>query len=156
VQQARLEQVRLQLQADRIRPAEARRTQMIEEARGRAARIIEEGRATAEALREITKTWERAGDNARQIFVAQKLGALVQSLMSTVGEIPVDKVTFIDKELTRGAGGGGNFAVNAAVTSEQLKHTLGVDLPALVNRLGGGGGEVPRWVSPKLARELDE
>lgn len=153
VQNARLEQVRLQLQADRIRPAEARRAQLIEEARGKAAHIIEEGRATAQALRGITQTWERAGDNARQIFVAQKLDKLVSSLMSTVGEMPIDKVTFIDKELNRAGGG---FAVNAAVTSEQLKHTLGVDLPALVNRLGGEGGEIPRWISPKLARELDE
>ncbi len=135
VQQARMEQVRLQLEADYIKPAEAKRQQMISEARGESAIIVERGKATAEALRRVAVTWREAGDSARQIFVAQKLGSLVGSLMSTVGEITIDKVTFIDQELTRG---GSNFAVNAAVTAEQLKHTLGVDVPALLDRIGGG------------------
>lgn len=134
VQQARMEQVRLQLEADQIKPAEAQRQQMIEVARGKSARIIEEGKATAQALRRVAETWNKQGDHARQIFVAQKLSTLVGHLMSTVGEIPVDKVTFIDRDLA--GGNGSNFAVNAAVTSEQLKHTLGVDLPALLNRIG--------------------
>lgn len=135
VQQARMEQVRLQLEADYIKPAEAKRQQMISEARGESAMIVERGKATAEALRRVAVTWREAGDSARQIFVAQKLGSLVGSLMSTVGEIAIDKVTFIDQDLTRG---GSNFAVNAAVTAEQLKHTLGVDVPALLDRIGGG------------------
>ncbi|WP_428262183.1 flotillin family protein [Haliangium sp.] len=135
VQEARREQVQLQLEADYIKPAEAKRQQMIESARGESAQIIERGKATAEALRRVATTWRESGESARQIFVAQKLGALVNSLMSTVGEIPVDKVTFIDGELTRG---GSNLAVNAAVTSEQLKHTLGVDVPALLQRIGAG------------------
>ena len=136
VQQARMEQVRLQLEADYIKPAEAKRQQMISEARGESAMIVERGKATAEALRRVAVTWREAGDSARQIFVAQKLGSLVGSLMSTVGEIAIDKVTFIDQDLTRGSS---NFAVNAAVTAEQLKHTLGVDVPALLDRIGGGG-----------------
>lgn len=135
VQQARMEQVRLQLEADYIKPAEAKRQQMIAEARGESARIVERGKATAEALRRVATTWREAGDSARQIFVAQKLGSLVGSLMGTVGEIAIDKVTFIDQDLARG---GSNFAVNAAVTAEQLKHTLGVDVPALLDRIGGG------------------
>ncbi len=137
VQSARLEQVRLRLEADEIKPAEANRQQMIEEARGASSRIVEEGKATAAALRHVADTWREAGDSARQIFVAQKLGGLVRTLMSTVGDISVDKVTFIDRELTRDTS---NLAVQAAVTSEQLKHTLGVDLPALLGRLGGGNG----------------
>jgi flotillin len=134
VQHARMEQVRLQLEADYIKPAEAKRQQMIAEARGDSATIIERGKATAEALRRVATTWREAGDSARQIFVAQKLGGLVGSLMSTVGEIKIDKVTFIDQDLTRG---GSNFAVNAAVTAEQLKHTLGIDVPALLDRVAG-------------------
>lgn len=137
VQNARLEQVRLKLEADHVKPAEARRQQMIEAARGDSAAIVERGKATAEALRRVAETWAGAGESARQIFVAQKLGSLVSHLMATVGEIPVDKVTFIDGELARG---GGNLAVNAALTSEQLKHTLGLDLPALLERMGAGTG----------------
>ena len=132
VQKARLEQERLRLVADLIKPAQAKRQQMEEAARGKSARILEEGKATAAALRDISATWNKAGDNARQIFLAQKLGGLVEQLMSTVGQLKVDKVTFIDENLA----GGDNVAVKAAVTSEQLKHTLGVDLPAMLKRFG--------------------
>jgi hypothetical protein len=58
-----------------------------------------------------------------------------------VSSLPIDKVTFIDRALTDG---GGNLAVKAAVASEQLKHTIGVDVPALLNRLGGGVEEAER------------
>jgi hypothetical protein len=46
--------------------------------------------------------------------------------------MPIDKVTVIDKEL---ASNGGNFAVKAAITNEQLKQMLGVDLAALAQRM---------------------
>ena len=135
VQKARLDQVRLQLAADQIKPAEAARQQAIEKARGDAAQIIENGKATAEALRRMAETWRRQGESARQILVAQKLNGLIGQLMSTVSALPIDKVTFIDRGLTDG---GNNLAVKAAVASEQLKHTIGVDVPALLTRMGGG------------------
>jgi flotillin len=140
VQKARLDQVRLQLAADQVKPAEAARSQAIEKARGEAAQIIENGKATAGALRQMAETWRRQGDSARQILVAQKLSGLIGQLMSTVSSLPIDKVTFIDRGLTDG---GGNLAVKAAVASEQLKHTIGVDVPALLTRLGGGVAEEP-------------
>jgi len=140
VQHARLEQVRLQLEADLIEPAEAARTQAVARARGKAARVVEDGKATAEALRALSRTWHDSGDSARQIFVAQKLQGLVGTLMSTVSSLPIDKVTVIDGKLA-GGGGHGNFAVNAAVTSEQLKHTLGLDVPALVKKFAGAEEE---------------
>ncbi len=138
VQKARIEQVRYQLLADRVKPAEARKRQMEEQARGRSAQVIEDGKATAEALRQLTTTWDQSGDSAREILVAQKLNGLVGQLMKTVSTMPINKVTFIDKSLTEGAGG--NLAVKAAVTSEQLKHLLGVDVPAILNKITGGNG----------------
>ena len=138
VQKARLDQVRLQLLADQIKPAEAARQQSIEAARGEAAQIVENGKATAGALRQMAATWRAQGDTARQILVAQKLSGLIGQLMSTVSALPIDKVTFIDKGLTEG---GGNLAVKAAVASEQLKHTMGVDVPAMLSKLGGGVAE---------------
>jgi len=132
VQKARLAQVRFQLIADKVKPAEARKAQMIAAARGSASRIIEEGKASAAAIRHLAQTWSGAGDNARQIFVAQKLTSLVQTLMGTVGDARIDKVTFIDQQLLGRNGAGGNFAVNAALTNEQLKSTLGVDIAQLV------------------------
>jgi flotillin len=138
VQRARLAQVRFQLIADKVKPAEAKKTQMVQQARGSAAKIIEDGKATASAIRSLGQTWAEAGDSARQIFVAQKLQGLVGTMMSTVGDIAIDKLTVIDKEL---AAGGGNLAVKAAITAEQLKQLLGVDVAAAVQRLAG---ESPR------------
>lgn len=131
VQKARLAQVRFQLIADKVKPAEARKSQMVAQARGAASKIVEEGKATASAIRSLGETWAKAGDNARQIFVAQKLQSLVATMMKTVGEMPVDKVTVIDKEL---AANGSNFAVKAAVTAEQIKQMLGVDIAAIAQR----------------------
>ena len=63
------------------------------------------------------------------------MSGLIGQLMSTVSALPIDKVTFIDRGLTDG---GNNLAVKAAVASEQLKHTMGVDVPAMLSKLGGG------------------
>ncbi len=141
VQQAHLEQVRLRLLADEIKPAEARRSLKIEAARGNAAKVVEEGKATANALRELAETWRLSGDSAREIVVAQKLQSLVGTLMSTVPSSPIDKVTFIDRKLSEG----NDLAVKAAITSEQLKHTMGIDVPALLNKIAGnkGGDKAP-------------
>jgi flotillin len=148
VQRARLAQVRYQLIADKVKPAEAKKAQMIAQARGAASKIIEDGKATATAIRSLGETWAKAGDSARQIFVAQKLQGLVATMMSTVGEIPIDKVTVIDKEL---AANGSNFAVKAAITSEQLKQLLGVDIAAAVQRYAGEQRSLP-----PVARKPDQ
>ncbi|HTL37820.1 MAG TPA: SPFH domain-containing protein [Kofleriaceae bacterium] len=134
VQKARLAQVRFQLIADKVKPAEARKSQMVAQARGAASKIVEDGKASAAAIRSLAETWAKAGDSARQIFVAQKLQGLINTMMSTVGDMPIDKITVIDKEL---AANGSNFAVKAAVTSEQIKQMLGVDLAAIAQRAGG-------------------
>jgi flotillin len=128
VQKARLAQVRFQLIADKVKPAEARKSQMVAQARGAASKIVEDGKATAQAIRSLGLTWAKAGDSARQIFIAQKLQGLIGTMMKTVGEMPIDKVTVIDKEL---AANGSNFAVKAAITAEQIKQMLGVDLTQL-------------------------
>ncbi len=140
VQRARLAQVRYQLIADKVKPAEAKKAQMIAAARGAASKIVEDGKATATAIRSLGETWAQAGDSARQIFVAQKLQGLVATMMSTVGEIQIDKVTVIDKDL---AANGSNFAVKAAITSEQLKQLLGVDVAAAVQRFAGEQRSLP-------------
>jgi flotillin len=134
VQKARLAQVRFQLVADKVKPAEARKSQMVAQARGAASKIVEEGKASASAIRSLAETWGKAGDSARQIFVAQKLQGLINTMMSTVGDMPIDKITVIDREL---AANGSNFAVKAAVTAEQIKQMLGVDLAGLAQRAGG-------------------
>jgi flotillin len=135
VQRARLAQVRFQLIADKVKPAEANKAMLIATARGVASKITEEGKATATAIRSLGATWASAGDSARQIFVAQKLSRLVETMMSTVGEMPIDKLTVIDREL---AAGGGSLAVKTAITAEQLKQLLGVDLASALQTLTAG------------------
>ncbi len=140
VQKARLAQVRFQLIADKVKPAEAKKAQMIASARGTASKVVEEGKATAAAIRALATTWGKAGDSARQIFVAQKLPWLVNKMMSAVGEMPIDKLTVIDREL---AANGSNFAVKTAVTAEQLKQLMGVDLASAMQNIGRALPAVP-------------
>jgi flotillin len=131
VQRARLAQVRFQLIADKVKPAEARKSQLIAQAKGTASKIVEEGKATATAIRSLAETWTHAGDSARQIFVAQKLQRLVGTMMQTVSDMQVDKLTVIDKELATG----NNIAVKTAVTAEQLKQLLGIDISQIAQNL---------------------
>jgi flotillin len=131
VQRARIEQVRLQLEADVLKPAEARRQEQVAVARGAASRIVEEGRATAASLSALARTWEESGDSARQILLAQKLAPLLESLLGTVGQAPVERLTLLDARL----GGGVDLASRVTVLSEQLRHVLGVDPRELLRRL---------------------
>jgi len=145
VQRARLAQVRFQLVADKVKPAEAKKAQMIAQARGVASKLIEEGKATATAIRSLGEIWSKTGDSARQIFVAQKLSRLIAAMMQTVGEMPIDKLTVIDKEL---AANGSNFAVKTAVTAEQIKQLLGVDIAQLAQSLGRSAAGSPAGALP--------
>jgi len=53
----------------------------------------------------------------------------------------------IDGELT--GRGGDHLPTRALVASEQLKETLGVDLPAMLRRLSGEAGEPSLPTKPK-------
>src|SRR5258708_18705119 len=70
VQQARLAQVRFQLIADKVKPAEARKSQMVAQARGTASKLVEEGKATASAIPPVADVWAKAGDRPRPAFLA--------------------------------------------------------------------------------------
>ena len=130
VQTARLEQVKQRLMADEIRPAEARRSQMIEEARGQCATLVEEGRANALAIRRLTEVWRQMGDDARKIIVGQNLPHLVDELIGTIGPLNVDRLTFVDADA-----GSGRLAAGTAVTTEQIQQGLGLDLGRLLSSL---------------------
>ncbi|HVG58639.1 MAG TPA: SPFH domain-containing protein [Hyalangium sp.] len=131
VQRVRIEQVRLRLEADVLKPAEARRQEQVAAARGEAARIVEEGRATATSLSALARTWEASDGSARQILLAQKLAPLLESLLGPVGQAPIERLTVLDARL----GAGGELASRVAMLGEQLKHVLGVDPRELLRRL---------------------
>ena len=132
-EEARVDKTRLQLEADVIEPARAQMEAGIAEAKGRSSRILEEGRATAQVLEEMIKVWKDAGDDARDIFLLQKLQKVMDSLIETVGEVKVDRITMLPPET-----GGGDAARRAVRLVEELKGAIGVDLPEILENMSGG------------------
>lgn len=128
VQKERIKQVKQQLQADVVAPAEAGCKQSIARAQGDAARIIEDGKARAEGTLRLAESWKSAGSNARDIFLLQRLEPLLQILTASIPEVEVENVTVID-------GQSGNGATKAASFIEQLRHTTGIDLTAAAQSL---------------------
>jgi flotillin len=121
VQQERIKQVKQQLQADVIAPAEADSKRAIAAAKGDAAQIIEDGKALAEGTQKLAESWLAGGSNARDIFLLQKLDILLQTLSTTVPTIEVQKVTVVDAD-------NGSLGTKAAAMLEQLKQTTGIDI----------------------------
>lgn len=134
VQRARLEQVKRQLAADVIQPARARKSQLEAEAKGNAAKIIEDGKADVEALQALVDTWREAGASARPIFKLQQFDFIMESMMSTIKEIEIDKITVIDSRLNK-IDREGSAPLKAASGSEQIKQTLGLDVPRMLQGL---------------------
>ena len=134
--EAQVEQTRRRLEADVIEPARAEMQAGIADARGRSARILEDGRATVEVLEEMIGVWHQAGVNARDIFLMQKLGAVMDAMTETIGRVKVDKITY----LPEGEPGPGINARNAVRVVEELKGALGVDLPKLLETAVGTRG----------------
>jgi len=129
VQRARIEQVRRQLDADVLQPAKAAYLAAEAAARADAAPVVQDGAARADALRTLAATWASAGDNARQLFLMQKLDPIVRLLTSTVAETDVERMTMIDGQAPGLAGSGTQgLATRAIGTSAQLEATLGVDV----------------------------
>lgn len=127
---ARVEKVRLQLEADVIEPGRADMEAGINEARGRAARILEQGRATVKVLDDMITVWQQSGPSARDIFLMQKLNAVMGQLVSTVGAVKVDRITMLPGDEEGGAAG--DTARRAVRLVEELKGAIGVDLPKLL------------------------
>lgn len=132
VQEERIKQVMQQLKADVIAPAEADCKRAIAQAQGNASTILEEGKAQAEGTLKLAESWVAAGDNARDIFLLQKLEGLLKTLTSTVPEVSIKNVTVIDTQ-------SGNLATQAAAFMAQLKHTSGVDVAGAINGFNRDG-----------------
>jgi flotillin len=135
VQAARIEQVKLQLDADVVAPALAYKAQKEAEARAEVAVIKEEGEATARGMTHLAGAWKAADGRAREIFVMEKLRTLIGILVGTVNNVKVDQLTVVGD-------GSGNAAGQVASLLEQLKSAGDVDLPALVKRLGVGAAAI--------------
>lgn len=150
MQTARIEQVKLQLQADVIEPAQAGRREAEENAKGQAAKIVEQGRATANVLRQLGATYNEAGQTGRDVLLMQKLVPLMKSISGTIGELKVDRMTVLG---TQSGAKDGPLAGKLVDYSEQIKAATGIDVPQMVkDRFGSpapkaGGSRPP--VPPK-------
>jgi flotillin len=145
VYKALIEQVHFQLQADVLQPAEAAREKALAEARATVAPVRESGRATAKMLTELVGAWSAAGPDAREVFRMQKLDGFLDTLLGTLPEVNLDRLTVI------GAGSGGgtdSLSTRALALTEEVKGTLGVDLTQLVS----GASQAARALAPSGSR----
>lgn len=135
MQEARLEQVKMQLTADVIQPAEAQRQQAEQMAKADASRLIEQGRATATVLKNLAVTYRAGGTSGRDVLLMQKLVPMLGQIMGSMKPIQVDRLTVIGGG---GNGSGGNLASQLVTTSEQIKASTGIDVPQMIkDRFGG-------------------
>ncbi len=123
VQRERIAQVRQQLQADVVAPAEASCAEAIEEAKAAAAQIIEEGKALVEGMQQLAASWMQGGAYARQIFLLQKLEPLLRALAATVPEVQVQQVTVLDSQ---------SPAMGTVTFLEQVRAATGIDLKQIL------------------------
>lgn len=131
VQTARVQQVERRLLADVVAPAEAEMQQRRADAQAQAARIIEDGKATVAVLNAMIQTWKQGGDSARDIFLMQKLQHVMDSLVETISDVKIDRVTVLP-------GNAGSTAQKAVTMVEELKAGVGIDIPAVVDRMTSG------------------
>jgi len=145
VQEARVGKVQRQLQADVLASAVAERAAKVAQAKGLAAKVIEDGKATAAVLEAMIGTWKNGGDAARDIFLMEKLDKVMSSLVGTIGDMKIDKITVLPSSGGQGA--------TAARLSEELRASVGVDVPALVNQVGGlfAAGDDPAVTLPNVS-----
>ena len=121
VQQERIKQVMQQLEADVIAPAESECETMVADAKGEAATIVEQGRSQAEGLQELVESLKRSGDDAKRLFLLQKLKPLLTMLSETVQPIEVEEVTLIGERE-------GQVNLSLATLLRQLQDSTGVRL----------------------------
>ena len=122
VQEERIKQVTEQLQADVIAPAESECQTMIAAAKGEAATIIEQGRSQAEGLQELVESLKRSGNDAKRLFLLQKLEPLLTMLSDTVQPIEVEEVSLIGERK-------GGTSLSLATLLRQLQDSTGIRLP---------------------------
>ncbi len=153
MQEARIEQVKLQLQADVIQPAEAARQQAEQNAKADAAKIVEQGRATANVLKNLAATYRGSGTSARDVLLMQKLVPMLSRITESMGSVKIDRLTVI------GGGGanGGNLAGQLVSTTEQIKAATGIDVPQMLkDRFGRPEAPRPSSGPPVQPRPITQ
>lgn len=120
------------LLADVIEPAKARKEAMELEAKGKAASIIADGEAKRAVLEQMINVYNAAKETGEKVYMLNILPQIVDSIVSTIKQIKIDKLTVID---SGGNSSDGSLSklVNqfpGLVTSltEMLENTTGVNI----------------------------
>ncbi len=133
LQEIRKQLEELRLMADVVLPAQAAQEAETLLARGNAAYAEQSGRASAEVLQLMTDAWNKAGDDAKDIFLIQNLETVLETVVEKVNAIEVDEVTLLDD--------GGGTALPAHVSSYpamvsgilgELHKSTGVDVVGIL------------------------
>ncbi|MCW5937311.1 MAG: hypothetical protein KIT11_08400 [Fimbriimonadaceae bacterium] len=151
VQAARIEQVRRQLEADVVAPAKAECEALEQQAAAAVAPIVEDGRARADALTRLAESWTDAGDQAREIFILQKIEPIIRQLTETIGKTKIEKLTVID---TRAANGGMDAGKLLAMNA-QVKEVFGIDVAAKLAEMASKEPERPAPYVPEPVHRID-
>jgi flotillin len=127
MQEARMRQVRLQLDADVLRPANAKRLQAEENAKADAAKVVQRGLATAQALSDLAAGYAASGESGRDALLLQKL-LPVTTMLAEIGSLRVERMTVLGTSGNTPAGEG--LAAALIRYNEQIRAATGIDLTA--------------------------
>ena len=126
------------LQADVVQPAEARRIAAEADAKALASPIFESGKAQAEVLRMLYAEIQKAGDTGLQVFLAEKLPAMLGVTVGAMKDVEIQRLTVIDSGGGQGLANAATQKVNASIAAlEQVAGALGLDLEKFVKRVAG-------------------
>lgn len=148
LEKQRIELERRRLEADVVTPARANLEAKQLEAQAQAAKIIEDGKAQVDVFRRLTDQYQIAGEDGQQIFVLNMLPDLVDKIVSTIGNVTIDRVAVVDS-----SGGGGNgsdrpsgipgvlaqLPASVVSLSEQIEAATGIDILKSMRPSNGGG-----------------
>ena len=138
MQDARIEQIRHQLVADVVQPAEAKKQEDVANAKAHAIGIVEQGKATAQVLKDLAKTYRGSGSSGRDVLLMQKLVPVLEQVAGTIGRLQVDRLTVIG-ENGNGSSGSGSLAGSLVKATEEIKAATGIDVTGVLReRLGTG------------------
>ncbi len=134
-QELEAERIKLQqrkLLADVIEPAKARKEAMELEAKGKAASIIADGEAKRAVLEQMINVYNSAKETGEKVYMLNILPQIVDSIVSTVKQIKIDKLTVIDSGANSTDGSLSKLVTQfpALITSitEMLENTTGVNI----------------------------
>lgn len=140
MQDARIDQVRMRLEADVVRPAEAEKEEAVARARADAAQIVEQGRATAKVLADLAEAYRSTGGSGRDVLLMQKLVPILRNVTGTIGVLQVDRLTVLGKDSeSPGGSSAGDLARGLVSANEQVKAAVGLDVAEVLRgKLGDG------------------